>query len=94
MLESISNSVELHHIDYDHPIYLEVDACNLGTGGILFQIINGIKIPIMFIGLSFNVTQQKWPTLEQEAFAVYHAITTCHYLLVGHHFTFTLITRI
>ena len=86
MLESISNSVELHHIDYDHPIYLEVDACNLGTGGILFQIINGIKIPIMFIGLSFNVTQQKWPTLEQEAFAVYHAITTCHHLLVGHHF--------
>jgi len=42
MLDTISNAVALHHIDYTQPIHLQVDASKLGVGGMLFQWINGI----------------------------------------------------
>jgi len=86
MMEAISNSVALHHIDYNHPLHLEVDASTLGLGGVLFQKINDSMYPIQFIALAFNDTQRKWQTLEQEAFAVYHCITVCHHYLIGQHF--------
>ncbi len=57
MLDSISNTVALHHIDYNYPLHLQVDASTLGIGGVLLQMINGIIIPIQFIALAFNATQ-------------------------------------
>jgi hypothetical protein len=86
MLDSISNAVALHHIDYNQPLHLQVDASILGVGGVLFQYINDVMYPIQFIALAFNPTQSKWQTLEQEAFAVYHNIVVCHHYLVGQHF--------
>ncbi len=86
MLDSISDNVALHHIDYSQPIHLEVDASTLGAGGALVQYIDGKIYPISFIALAFNETQRKWQTLEQEAFAVYHCITQSHHYVVGQHF--------
>jgi hypothetical protein len=86
MLDTISNAVALHHIDYTQPIHLQVDASKLGVGGMLFQWINGMLYPIQFIALAFNPTQSNWQTLEQEAFAVYHNIVVCHHYLIGQHF--------
>ncbi len=86
MLDSISNTVALHHIDYNSPLHLQVDASKLGVGGVLLQMINGVIYPIQFIALAFNATQMNWQTLEQEAFACYHNIITCHHMLVGQHF--------
>jgi len=86
MLDSIGNTVALHHIDYNEPIHLQVDASKLGVGGVLLQMINGKIYPIQFIALAFNPTQANWQTLEQEAFSCYHCITVCHHMLVGQHF--------
>ncbi len=40
MLDSIGNTVALHHIDYNEPIHLQVDASKLGVGGVLLQTVN------------------------------------------------------
>jgi hypothetical protein len=54
----------------------------------LFQInAGGDEMPISFLSKAFNTTEQKWSTIEQEAFAIFHAVMSfCHYLR-GHRFT-------
>ena len=69
-------------------LYLNTDASNKGWGAILYQLDNGEqKRIISFLSGSFNPTQQRWPTLEQEAFAIYASVTRWRFHLIGREFT-------
>ena len=40
---------------------------------------NGMEFPIAFLSHTFTETQQKWSTIEQEAYGIYYAITKWNY---------------
>jgi hypothetical protein len=82
-----SQSPLLSFLDYNKPIYLRTDASDTGAGGYLFQIHNGVHIPVAFASVAFNDVQCRWSTYEQEAFAVYFSITKFEHHLKGAHFT-------
>ena len=83
-----SNPVNLYYIDPSRPVFVNTDASLKGWGGIVYQLddegnkrICGIKSG------SWNKVQAKWPTVEQEAYAIYRTIIDFEYCLVGRPFT-------
>jgi hypothetical protein len=83
-----SNPVNLYYIDPSRPVLVNTDASLKGWGGIVYQLddegnkrICGIKSG------SWNKVQAKWPTVEQEAYAIYRTIIDFEYCLVGRPFT-------
>ena len=89
--QDIAKAPLLHHIDYDKPIYLSTDASTLGVGGVLFQHQQEgdteKKNIICYVSRAFNGTEQKWSTIEQEAFGIYFSIMSLRGHLLGHKFT-------
>ena len=47
----------------------------------------GAEHVIQYISCTFNETQQRWPIVEREAYAIVWAITTFRPYLLGLHFT-------
>ena len=78
----------LANIDYEKELFVKVDASELGIGGVLFQFDEEgfTELPIAFISKAFNDTEKRWPTVEQEMFAIYFAIKQLKCYLLGHHF--------
>ena len=64
---------------------VETDASALGIGAALFQEVQTVdglvKRPVAFLSKALSDTQRRWATIEQEAFAIYHAITTWRHFL-------------
>jgi hypothetical protein len=86
---AISNSIVLHHKSEGRPIYINTDASNVGWGAILYhrnEATNKKEIIHVLSG-SFDKTQRRWPTIEQEAFAIFKAVTTWRQDLLGSEFT-------
>ncbi len=55
---------------------LETDASNVACGGVLWQLDGkGDRQPISYFGKKFTDTQTRWPTVEQELYAIIHAVT-------------------
>jgi hypothetical protein len=82
----------LHFIDDDLPLFLRTDASLQGVGGILFQRVttsDGLveERPIAFVSKAFNATEQKWSTIEQEGYAIFHCIQKLDHYLMGRQFT-------
>ena len=82
----------LHFIDDELPLFLRTDASLQGVGGILFQRVttsDGLveERPIAFVSKAFNATEQKWSTIEQEGFAIFHCIQKLDHYLMGRQFT-------
>ena len=44
----------LSFIDYDQPLFVRSDACDIGCGGVLFQRINGRETPVAFYSKNFT----------------------------------------
>ena len=59
-------------MDEESPVELYTDASDYGIGGVLFQRVNGDLKPISFVSKSLSATQCKWPTIQKEAYAIYH----------------------
>jgi len=68
------------------PFELRCDASNIGIGAVISQTYDGRRHDIAFTSLRFNETQKRWPTIEQEAFAIFHAITHWRDLLIREKF--------
>ena len=49
----------------------------------LLQEHEGTEFPIVFLSHTFMEMQQKWSTIEQEAYGVYYAVTKLNYYLQG-----------
>ena len=84
---AICNSSALSTIDPNQPIYLNTDASNVGYGAILYQLgDNQQKRICKILSGKFDATQCNWPTIEQEAYAIFKAITKWRAFLLGSEF--------
>ena len=85
--EAVANCSELHHLDFSKEIFVNTDASNRGWGAILWQGIESDKKVIAYLSGSYNSVQQRWPTVEQECFAIFKALTSWRHKLLGQKFT-------
>jgi hypothetical protein len=83
---AIAGAKLLSYLDYSIPIRLRTDACDIGAGAMLYQVVDGQDRPVSFMSHSFSASERRWSTFEQEAFAVVKAITHWDSLLLGHPF--------
>ena len=80
--------MNLYFIDHSRPIYVNTDASLKGWGGILYQLDdNGNKLICGIKSGSWNKVQAKWPTVEQEAYAIYRTVIDFEHHLIGRPFT-------
>lgn len=86
MKEGVRNCTQLYHLTYDCPIVLEVDASQVGVGAYLAQIKDNRKTPVVFLSHVFSDQAQRWQIAEQEAYAIFWAITKLESYLLGTHF--------
>ena len=84
--ERILKHQKLYFMDYDLPIYVRVDASELGCGAMLYQVKEGLERPAAFGSKTFSATEQKWSVLEQELYAAFWAMRRWERLLLGHPF--------
>ena len=71
----------------DRRSIVDCDASDIAAGAVLIQVdkVNNEYV-IQYISCTFNDTQQRWPTVEREAYAIVWAITTFRPYLLGMHF--------
>ena len=62
--------------DFQIPFCLAVDASAVAIGANLFQVIEGIEHPICYYSKRLNIHQQRYSTIEKEAFALVTATRT------------------
>lgn len=79
--EKINECPTLSFMDPQAPVYLHTDACDYGMGSYLFQLIDGIEIPIAFMSRAFNERETRWSTPEKECYAIYYSLVKFEYLL-------------
>jgi hypothetical protein len=78
---AFANLRVLNQIDPTEPLHINTDASTLGYGAMLYQVIKGeIKI-ISYMSGGFNAVQRRWPTIEQEGFAIFSGIKHWRHLL-------------
>jgi hypothetical protein len=82
----IANAKLLSFLDYDQPIYLRTDACNDGTGAMLYQKVNGRDRPVAFMLHTFSGAERRWSTYEQECYGIVRSVIHFDSLLLGHTF--------
>ena len=74
-------------VDESAPVTLQTDASDYGIGGYLFQTVEGIERPIVFISKAFSRPQLRWSPFEKEAYAIIFCIKKLDYLLRDIQFT-------
>ena len=82
----ISEPLFLTYPDPNFPLVLSTDASDFCVGGVLYQEINGDRKNIYFHSQMLPKGQQKWPTIEKEALAIYYCVTRMKLYLLGHPF--------
>ena len=66
---------------------VDCDASDTAAGAVLLQLDESDnEHVIQYISCTFNETQQRWPTVEREAYAIVWAISTFRLYLLGMHF--------
>jgi hypothetical protein len=90
---SIEACPKLFFLDEVSPIVLETDASKWGIGAFLYQIVDSVKRPIGFMSKSFTEPQTCWDPPQQEAYAIYMALSKFEYLLRDRSSLFELIIR-
>lgn len=83
---AVINAPLLHHIDYSNAIVVRTDASMVGVGGMIFQLIDGEEHPVAYCSKTLTPAEQKWSTIEQEAYAVYYCLLHWQHYLLGHSF--------
>ena len=71
----------LHYPNPSKRCIVYTDASDDACGSQLTEEHNGTEFPIAFLSDTFLETQRKWSTTEQEAYAVYYAVTKWNYYL-------------
>jgi phospholipid-translocating ATPase len=84
---AVSNSLTLHYPDYDLNWILRTDASTTGCGVVLYQeyVAPGGIIQEQVIAIlshKFSGPATRWPTIEQEAYAIFFGVKKLEYLLM------------
>lgn len=77
---------KLFFIDESATPILQTDASDYGIGGMLYQIVNGIMHPIMYISKALQGSQYNWSTIEKECYAIFFCINKLKPILGNSHF--------
>lgn len=85
--EKLANFPVLAHPDLRKPYKLYTDASLYAVGGILTQEHGGHERVIQYLSKKLSPGQQKWPTIEREAYAIVFAINKLRHFLFGSEFT-------
>ena len=81
--EALVQAPILHYPNPNKKYIVYTDASNDACRVQLSQECNGTEFPVAFFSHTFTETQQKWSTIEQEAFGIYYTITKWNYYLQG-----------
>jgi len=82
----VAENKGLNHVVEGVPMEVRTDASNGGIGAVLSQTVEGKREDIAFFSQKLNEVQARWPTIEQEAFAIYKAIKQWENLLIKRKF--------
>ena len=85
--ECLVNAPILAYPDPSLSYKLYTDGSKGAVGAVLTQDQNGEKRVIQYISHQLSAGQQKWPTIEQEAYAIVYSINKLRHLLYGSTFT-------
>ena len=83
----ISDCPTMHFVDPDEDLTLHTDASNYGIGGYLFQVIDGVELPVAFVSKSLSEAQLRWATIQKEAYGIFYSCKELDPLLRDRHFT-------
>ncbi|GKT34345.1 hypothetical protein ADUPG1_007713 [Aduncisulcus paluster] len=83
ILEKLEKRLTLHHVKPGGTFILRTDASTFGMGGVLLQEVDGELHLINLFSKKFTPAEQKWSTIEQEAFGVMYGIVSNTYFLLG-----------
>lgn len=85
---ALSQDIKLFHLNANLPLILQTDASAFAIGAVLGQRLepNGPVLPIQCISKKLNETQQRYSTIEREAYAVVWAVEKLSFYLLGNHF--------
>ena len=87
LLELVSNCPTMYFMDFEAPVFLHTDACDVGIGAYLFQVIDGQEKPVSFLSKALSGPQLNWSTYDKEAYGIYYAIFKLQYLIRDIKFT-------
>ena len=73
--------------DFSRPFIVQTDTSDRGVGAVLSQEKEGLEFPVMYLSKKLSLREQKYSTIEKEAFAVKWAIQALRYYLLGAPFT-------
>lgn len=74
----------LHHLNYELPIILRVDASQYGVGGILLNVTpEGEEHIVSFLSTAFSGAAQRWSVIEKEAYAAVYCLIELEPVLLG-----------
>ena len=72
--------------DLNHLFIVASDASNLATGAVLLQEVDGQRRIVDFMSRTFNETEKRYSSIEQEATAILWALKKWEHLLIGRRF--------
>ena len=85
--QALASAPVLAHPDFSRPFRLYTDASLYAVGAVLTQDFPEGERVIQYLSKQLTVGQQKWPTIEREAYAIIHAVNKMRHFLLGHRFT-------
>jgi phospholipid-translocating ATPase len=85
--DMVDNRPKLHFIDPEGEVIVCTDASEYGVGAYISQIVDGQEQPVAFMSKALSATEQRWTTIEQEAYGCYFGILTFETKLRGKRFT-------
>ena len=80
---SLCQSVGLHTPCADQPFVIHTDASDFAVGACLSQVVNEEHNPIAFASAKLSDVQQRWSTIEKEAYAIIFALNKFDFIVFG-----------
>ena len=82
----LTSDLVLRLPNFNLPFKVQTDASQIGIGAVLLQAYSDGDRPVCYMSKKLTPCQQRWPTIEQECYAIVTAITHWHHYLHGQHF--------
>jgi hypothetical protein len=79
--EEVASCPALFFVDENAPIIVMTDASDYGIGAYIYQLIDNVEKPIVFMSKALHGAELNWSTVEKEAYAIYATLTKYHHLL-------------